>query len=222
MVGPSRHGTAGELWVKLVRATQNWHVRTSPGMTMFDEAATWRLALAGDGDAFGRVFDAHQQRVYRHAFRMVSDQHDAEDVLAATFLELWRRRHAVRVVDGSVLPWLLVTAGNLSLNHGRGLRRYRVFLNRLPRSEEFVAPAETQALSQLDLDVDPALLATITSLNVTDRQLLSLVALEDYPLRAAAEVLGLSEQAARSRWQRLRRRLAQQHTPDSLTLAVEH
>lgn len=221
-MGPSRHGTAGELWVKLVRATQNWHVRTSPGMTMFDEAATWRLAMAGDGDAFGRVFDAHQQRVYRHALRMVSDQHDAEDVLAATFLELWRRRHAVRVVDRSVLPWLLVTAGNLSLNHGRGLRRYRVFLNRLPRSEEFVAPAETQALSHLDLDVDPALLATITSLNLTDRQLLSLVALEDYPLRAAAEALGLTEQAARSRWQRLRRRLAQQHTPDSLALAVEH
>ena len=189
---------------------------------MFDEAATWRLAVAGDGDAFGRVFDAHKQRVYRHALRMISDKHDAEDVLAATFLELWRRRHAVRVVDGSVLPWLLVTAGNLSLNHGRGLRRYRVLLNRLPRSEQHVAPAETQALSQLDLDVDPALLATITSLNPTDRQLLSLVALEDYPLRAAAEALGLTEQAARSRWQRLRRRLAQQHTPDSLALAVEH
>lgn len=203
-------------------ATQKRQVRTSPGMTLFDEAATWRLAVAGDGDAFGRVFDAHQQRVYRHALRMVGHQHDAEDVLAATFLELWRRRHAVRAVDGSVLPWLLVTAGNLSLNHGRGLRRYRVFLNRLPRSQEFVVPAETQALSQVDLDVDPALLAAITSLNPTDRQLLSLVALEDYPVRAAAEALGLTEQAARSRWQRLRRRLAQQHTPDSLTLAVEH
>ena len=85
-----------------------------------------------------------------------------------------------------------------------------------------MVPAETQALSQVDLDVDPALLAAITSLNPTDRQLLSLVALEDYPVRAAAEALGLTEQAARSRWQRLRRRLAQQHTPDSLTLAVEH
>lgn len=77
-------------------------------------------------------------------------------------------------------------------------------------------------MAQVGLDVDPALLAAITSLNATDRQLLSLVALEDYPLRVAAEALGLSEQAARSRWQRLRRRLAQQHTPDSLTFAAEH
>ncbi len=191
-------------------------------MTSLDEAATWRKAVAGDGDAFGLLFDAHQHRVYRHALRMLRDRHDAEDVLAATFLELWRRRDAVRPVDGSVLPWLLVTAGNLSLNQARGLRRYRAFLQRLPRSEELAAAAETQALAQVGLDVDPALLAAITSLNATDRQLLSLVALEDYPLRVAAEALGLSEQAARSRWQRLRRRLAQQHTPDSLTFAAEH
>lgn len=89
-------------------------------MTSLDEAATWRKAVAGDGDAFGLLFDAHQHRVYRHALRMLRDRHDAEDVLAATFLELWRRRDAVRPVDGSVLPWLLVTAGNLSLNQARG------------------------------------------------------------------------------------------------------
>ena len=74
-----------------------------------DEAVTWRLALAGDGDAFGLIFDAHSGRVYRHARRLTNGVHDAEDVLGAAFLELWRRREDVRVVDGSVLPWLLVT-----------------------------------------------------------------------------------------------------------------
>lgn len=46
--------------------------------------------------------------------------------------------------------------------------------------------------------------------------------MEDYPLRAAAAALGLTEHAARSRWQRIRRRLAHDHTHDSLALAVEH
>ena len=202
--------------------TQNWALRTYQGMNELDEAAAWRRAAAGDGAAFGRLFDAHSGRVYRHALRLTGDVHDAEEVLAAAFLELWRRRKAVRVVENSLLPWLLVTAGNLALNQSRGVRRYRAFLARLPHQEQHVDAAEAQALLRADLDVDPALLAAIRSLNKADQQLLALVALEDYPLRAAAEALGLTEQAARSRWQRVRRRLAQNHTPDSLALAAEH
>lgn len=202
--------------------TQNRAVRTFPGMNQTDEAVTWQRAVAGDGDAFGRLFDAHSGRVYRHALRMTGDVHDAEDVVAAAFLELWRRRRNVRVVDGSVLAWLLVTTGHLALNQGRGLRRYRAFLDRLPRGEQLVDAAEAQALASVALDVDPGLLAAIRSLSAADQQLLALVALEDYPLRTAAEALGLTEQAARSRWQRIRRRLARDHTPDSLALVAEH
>ena len=202
--------------------TQKSVARTYQGMNPLDEAGAWGRAAAGDGDAFGRLFDAHSGRVYRHALRLTGDVHNAEDVLAAAFLELWRRRKDVRVVDGSVLPWLLVTAGNLALNQGRGLRRHRAFLARLPRQEQQVDPAEVQALLRADLDVEPHLLAAIKTLSSTDQQLLALVALEDYPLRAAAEALGLTEDAARSRWQRIRRRLAQNRTPDLLALALEH
>ena len=163
--------------------TQNRGVRTCQGMNELDEAATWRRAVAGDGNAFGRLFDAHGSRVYQHALRLTRDVHDAEDVLAAAFLELWRRRQGVRVVDGSVLPWLLVTAGNLALNRGRGLRRYRAFIARLPRHEARVDAAEVQALLRADLDVDPALLREIRSLTSADQQLLALVGLEGYPLR---------------------------------------
>ena len=191
-------------------------------MNELDEAATWRRAVAGDGNAFGRIFDAHSARVYQHALRLTRDVHDAEDVLAGAFLELWRRRNGVRVVDDSVLPWLLVTASNLALNQGRGLRRYQAFIARLPRQEPRVDAAEAQALLRADLDVDPALLREIRSLTSTDQLLLALVALEGYPLRAAAEAIGLTEHAARSRWQRLRRRLVQHHAPDSLALALEH
>jgi RNA polymerase sigma factor (sigma-70 family) len=202
--------------------TQTWAARTYQGMNALDEVATWRRAVAGDSDAFGRLFDSHSGRVYRHALRLTGDVYDAEEVLASAFLELWRRRDSVRVVDDSLLPWLLVTAGNLALNQRRGLRRYRAFLARLPHSEPHVDAAEAQALLRADLDVDPALLAAIRALNKTEQQLLALVALEDYPLRAAAAALGMTEQAARSRWQRIRRRLAQHHTSNTLALVVEH
>jgi RNA polymerase sigma-70 factor (ECF subfamily) len=191
-------------------------------MNALDEFLFWPAAVRGDGEAFGRIYDVHHGRVYRHAVRLTGDVHDAEDILAAAFLELWRRRKDVRTVDGSVLPWLLVAANNLALNRGRGLRRHQAFLARLPRQEPRVDAAEADALLRVDLDVDPRLLAEIKALPRTDQQMIALVALEDYPLRAAAEILGLSEQAARSRWQRIRRRLAQHHNPDQLALAAEH
>ena len=72
--------------------TQKSVARTYQGMNPLDEAGAWGRAAAGDGDAFGRLFDAHHGRVYRHGLRLTGDVHDAEDVLAAAFLELWRRR----------------------------------------------------------------------------------------------------------------------------------
>jgi RNA polymerase sigma-70 factor (ECF subfamily) len=80
-------------------------------MEQLDEAASWRRASAGDGEAFGLLFDAHHVRVYRHALKLTGSVHDAEEVLAGAFLELWRRRTSVRLVGDSVLPWLLVTTG---------------------------------------------------------------------------------------------------------------
>ena len=86
------------------------------------DVTLWSRARTGDGEAFGRVFDAHRERVYRHALRLVDTVHEAEDVTAVAFLELWRRRDHVRLVDGSVLPWLLVTAGNVARNQRRAAR----------------------------------------------------------------------------------------------------
>lgn len=188
-------------------------------MNPAEETETWRQAVDGDGDAFARLFDRHHPRVFRHARRLTHDPHDAEDVMAAAFLELWRRRNKVRIVDGSVLPWLLVTTTNLALNHGRGLRRHRAVIDRLPRRAESSGTDATTAA--IDLEVDPVLLDAIRGLRRTDQQLLALVALEQYTLAEAAEALGIGEHAARSRWQRLRRRLAQDHTTPTSAVALD-
>lgn len=196
--------------------------RTYLRMDAFDEAAAWRAAKAGDGNAFGELFDAHTARVYRHALRMTGGVHDAQDVAAAAFLELWRSRDRVRVVDDSVLPWLLATTTNLALNQGRGLRRHQAFLSRLPRQELLADSAEAEALAVVGSGLSPRLRREIRALSATDQRLLALVGLEDYTLRAAAQALDITEQAARSRWQRIRRRLAEQPHPNSLALAAEH
>lgn len=171
------------------------------------EAALWAAALGGDGAAFGALFDRHRDRVFRHAYRLVVDRHQAEDVLAAAFFELWRRRASVRLVDGSPLPWLLVTASNVARNVTRGTRRHRRLLDALPRAVD-VPAAEDQAFVDDPTEiVDPELAAALRALSAHDLRLLTLVVLEGWSLADAAGVLGLTTAGAKTRLHRARVRL---------------
>lgn len=170
------------------------------------EETLWARSLTGDGDAFGLLYDRHRDRIFRHAYRLSGDRHDAEDIMATAFLELWRRRSKVRVVDGSVLPWLLVTTTNCARNSGRAALRYRRFLNSLP-----VVPEATEEpavfLGTFQDGLDQKLAGALGSLSATDAQLLSLVVFEDHTLAAAAAVLNLTPGAAKARMHRARQRL---------------
>ena len=173
-----------------------------------DEATAWAAVLGDDGDAFVVIFDLHRDRVYRQALRMTANVHDAEDVTAGAFLELWRRRKAVRVVDGSVLPWLLVTTTNLSRNLTRGLRRYRTFIAKLPRVE-VAQSAEEVALQQMEeLEIAEKVRGALIGLSPVDAALVTLTLFGHYSPAQAAAALGIADGAARTRLHRARTRLA--------------
>jgi len=93
----------------------------------------WPQAVAGDHDAFGRVFDRHADLIYRFARRRTGDPSLAEDITAQVFLEAWRQRSKVGLLDGSLAPWLLGVAGNLVRRHWRTLDRKKRALARLSR-----------------------------------------------------------------------------------------
>lgn len=166
-----------------------------------DEPQLWRaIAEDGDGRALGELFELHADRVYRHAARLALDIRDAEDATATAFLELWRRRESVRLVDGSPLPWLLATATNALRNLKRSSARYRHLIDALPRSE-FAPSAEDAAFGDDDAR------SLLESLGPLDRQLITLVILEGYSGDDAAAALGLSPGAARTRLSRARAKL---------------
>jgi RNA polymerase sigma-70 factor (ECF subfamily) len=177
------------------------------GDAVVSDSALWSRCLDGDGAAFGALFDRHGDRVHRHAYRLVENRHEAEDVTATAFLELWRRRADVRLVEGSVLPWLLVTATNVARNVRRAARRHRQLLDVLPRSEN--APDAAAAFFEArPLDgIDHRLAFALRSLSSADLRLVTLVILEGYPVADAAAVLGLKPAATKTRLHRARARL---------------
>jgi len=169
-----------------------------------DDQVLWSRSIEGDGEAFAELYDRHYDRVFRHAFRLCSSQsHDADDITASAFLELWRLRRKVRLVESSVLPWLLVTTTNVARNHGRAAFRYRRLLSSLPRGVDAPSPSDEYLREEMGEEVTRAL-GTLTGL---DLKLVSLTVFEDYSLAAAAEVLNLTPAAAKSRMHRARQRM---------------
>ncbi|MHB1930418.1 MAG: RNA polymerase sigma factor [Acidimicrobiales bacterium] len=151
------------------------------------------------------MFDRNLERTYRHALRLAGNRHDAEDLTAGAFLELWRKRHQVRVIDGSVLPWLLVTATNLGRNRARGLRRYRALLASLPRRDPTHPAADDIIDQQVAEATAKRLQRALSHLSASQATLVSLVAVEGYSPAQAAGVLGITPAVARTRLHRARR-----------------
>lgn len=167
-----------------------------------DDGPLWERAQENDGEAFAVLFDRHRARVYRRAMSLTDGVHDAEDVTAAAFYELWRKRKTVDVVSGSVLPWLLVTTVNLSRNHRRAATRYRSLLQRLPRSDELIHARDDE-----QMELRARLTTSLAGLSPADAALVVLTSLEDMPVWQAAQALGVKPATARVRLHRIRRRL---------------
>jgi RNA polymerase sigma-70 factor (ECF subfamily) len=166
-----------------------------------DELELWARARASDGDAFARLFDLHRDRVFRRAVGLVGDVHDAEDVTAAAFFELWRRRRSVTPLSGSVLPWLLVTTVNVSRNIRRSTMRYQRLLRAAPRGEPLQGPDAEP------IEIRDRLAESLNALSPADSALLVLTSLEGVPIVDAARTLGIKPATARVRLHRIRVRM---------------
>jgi RNA polymerase sigma-70 factor (ECF subfamily) len=167
------------------------------------------LWTAGDADAFGQLFARHARAVYNHAFRLCGSWSVAEDVTQNTFATAWRRRRDARLVDGSVLPWLLVVATNTARTEHRSRRRWQALLRRVPPEPEGTCdPADEVADRLRDEQRMRDLLALVRKLPRAEREALALCVWSAVPYPQAAAILGVSEGAVRSRVSRARSRLA--------------
>jgi len=91
------------------------------GMEPTDEAAVAR-ARAGDEEGFRVLVERHSRTVFRLAWRMTGNEHDAEEVVQETFLNAYRRldRYEARSSFGT---WIYRIAVNCSLDLIRARRR---------------------------------------------------------------------------------------------------
>ncbi|WP_223692245.1 RNA polymerase sigma factor [Leifsonia poae] len=168
-----------------------------------------RQASEGDGDAFARLFRRHRDRVFRHTLRLANTPSDAEDLVALTFAEVWRKRNRISSDDSSILPWLLVTASNLARNNVRAFRRHQALLAKMPAPEP-IADHSSDVLDRLQHDdIAARVRESFERLDDRDREILSLCVLEEMSTQQVANLLRVPTGTVKSRLSRARTRLAE-------------
>jgi len=82
------------------------------------EATLVRRALAGEADAFAKLFEANRGRVYAICLRMTNNPADADDLTQEAFIQAFRKLATFRG-DSALSTWLHRVAVNTALMHFR-------------------------------------------------------------------------------------------------------
>jgi RNA polymerase sigma factor (sigma-70 family) len=154
------------------------------------------------------LFDRHAAAVFRFLARRAGSA-AAEDLLSEVFAAaLDARKRVVAHHSGSALPWLYGIALNVLRRHLRTLGQ-RHIVTRDPGMDWDAVDARLDAEAQRS-----QLRAALRDLSAGERDILLLVAWEGLTPTEAAQALGISKVAARSRLHRARQRALHTLTAD--------
>lgn len=169
----------------------------------------WRRAVAGDPDSFGVIFDRHGDAVHSYCARRTGSLDAADDMVSIVFLEAWRRRNDVELVDSGALPWLYGIAGRTLQRRWRTTRRHRAALDRLPRVDYAPDHADDVAARLDDRRHLDQLQAAFARLRPAEQEVLTLCVCvwQGLDYASAAVASGVPIGTVRSRISRARTRL---------------
>lgn len=181
-------------------------------------------ARRGDRDAFGRLVQRHQRRVYATALHILGNHSDADDVTQETFVRAYR---SFASFDGrsELFTWLYRITINTALNALRSGQR-GAQLAQLGSSEAQHVGGRPEALghivrtpaqhAQQTGEVE-RVLAAVASLSESLRVTLVLATIEELPHKLIAEILEIPEGTVAWRVNEarrlLRQRLSSEETP---------
>jgi RNA polymerase sigma-70 factor (ECF subfamily) len=155
--------------------------------------------VAGDPDtregALRTLYAEHYGRLRALATRMLSDPHQAEDVVQETMVRAWRNWETVDAERGSIGTWLYRICHNVAIDRIRAKRAR-------PREvgDSLTTSAPWSVADHADAVVNSAhVTAAIATLSPGQRAVLNQVYFADRTCAEAAKVLGIPEGTVKSR-----------------------
>ncbi len=160
-----------------------------------DERQLVHQAKAGNSEAFGVLYDAYVERIFRFVFFRVADEQTAEDITAQVFLRAWEKLGNYRIGTTPFLAWLYTIARNAVIDHYR-TRKESVALDDVAFSQPDHAESSDY---RIDLAAEvQSLSVAMQTLTDDQRRILLLKFIEGMSTDQIAQYLGKSEGAIRA------------------------
>jgi RNA polymerase sigma-70 factor, ECF subfamily len=159
-----------------------------------------RIGMGQRAITFHELYSQYAGEVYRFAYWLSGNPHDAQDITAETFVRAWTAPGEPRLE--SVKAYLLAIARNLHRKQWRRTSRHETLDDAMP---DPATPPDEAAVNREDFRLT---LAAVHALPEMDRTVLLLRAEEDLSYKDIAAVTGLSVTAAKVKVFRARTKLA--------------
>ncbi len=172
-----------------------------------DVAALVAAARRHDHVAFAELVRRYKSRVFGLAVRFARDTHELEDLCQEIFIQAYRKLDAFRG-DAPFEHWLVRIAMRKSYDLLRRTRHERQANISLEATHDFIEDGATRRDSQTR-EARETIQHAMSMLSPDERLVLTLLELEDQPVREIAAATGWSEANVRTRACRARVALKQ-------------
>jgi len=150
-------------------------------------------ACAGDEDAWRRIYDLTQARLFNFLCYQTGDRDVARDLLQETYVVAFTRLATYRG-QGTLLGWLRKVALRKCLDWRR---RVALRVRKLAALARDITPLASSGAEETFPGLGDGIQAALDRLSSRQRAAILLRELEDQPFAAIAETLGCSEATAR-------------------------
>lgn len=169
------------------------------------------LAKQGDQDAFARLVEANQNKIYSLSLRMTGNPEDAADLAQEAFLKAWRSLSAFQE-ESSFSTWLYRLASNLCIDFLRREKRRKTAVTTVSLDDDSddAPPMEvpdhrfTPETEVERRELRAAMSRALHSLSEEHRRILILREVEGLSYTEIAQALELEEGTVKSRIARAR------------------
>ncbi len=175
--------------------------RPSPGPAEPGDDFLLAAAAAGDGAAWSALVDRYLGQITGHAWYMLGDPREAEDVAQEAFVRLVAKAADWQPGGAKLKTWLYRVVVNLCIDHKR--KALPIPMERLPDGGDGGAEAADR-----ELDLKRLVRAALDDLPPRQRAALVLTYYQGFSNREAGDLLGISDEAVESLLARGRRALA--------------
>lgn len=174
--------------------------RVGVGLRIPIQYPSAEAALALSAEQFHRLVDQHGPTLYRVAFRMMGNRHDAEDVVQDTFRSVWNSRDRFDA-DRGERAWML------SILRRRVVDRWRRKRQPMPLSDHNEAAPELIAPAPPEEGFSDEMQAALARLSKELREAILLVVVGELTHQEAADLLEVPLGTILSRVSRARKKL---------------